>query len=234
MGRWGWDSRRVGRVLAMLALVWAVLAPHGQAAELRLRVVEADPEATTAYVEAGTGRYVLAPPSGYVEAEYGQRWLRARRAEYDPEANRLLLAGEVHLEEPGLVIVAERVEADLAQESYTLEGRVRLERTPEEGHASRLTADQVTYRPATGEAWAQGRVRVEEGDRWFEAERARLWDGLGHAELAGNVTGQWGTGAVEAAERVTVVLETGHVTLFGPAELLFQVGDEGASPDGAR
>lgn len=229
MGRWAELSRwagRVGPALVILVLASATLAPAGHAAELRLRVVEADSEATTAYVEAETGRYVLAPPSGYVEADYGQRSLRARRAEYDPEANRLLLSGEVRLEEPGLTVAAERVEADLAQESYRLEGRVRLERTPDEGAASLLTADQVVYRPAAGEAWAEGHVRVEDGDRWFQAERARLWDGLGQAELAGDVTGQWGTGAVERAERVTVVLDTGHVTLFGPAELLFQVDSE--------
>lgn len=226
MGGWVLVARWLGRTgltLMVLVLALATLAPAGDAAELRLRVVEADREATTAYLEAETGRYVMDPPSGYVEAQYGQQSLRAKRAEYDPAANRLVLSGQVRLEEPGLTVEAQWVEADLTQEWYRLKGQVRLERAREEGPASLLTADQVTYRPALGEAWAEGDVRVEEGDRWFQAERARLWDGLGQAELAGEVAGQWGTGSVEAAERVTVVLATGQVTLFGPAELLFQV-----------
>lgn len=233
MERWARVAGLVGRLglaLMVLALVGATLAPASDAAELRLRVVEADPEATTGYVEAETGRYVMAPPTGYVEAEYGQRSLRARRAEYDPTENRLLLSGQVRLEEPGLTVEAERVEADLTEERYQLEGQVWLERIDSQGPASRLTAARVTYRPAQGEAWAEGDVRVEEGDRWFEAARARLWDGLGQAELAGEVAGQWGTGSVEAAERVTVVFASGEVTLFGPAELLFQVDDQGAAP----
>lgn len=212
--------------LLVAVLAAGVLAPAGHAEALRLRVVEADRQATTGYVEAGTGRYVLAPPTGQVVAEYGQRTLQARRAEYDPEANRLILAGQVRLEEPGLTVEADRLEADLGPERYHLEGRVRLERAGEDGRVSRLTAARLTYQALQGEAWAEGAVRLEEDDRWFAADQARFWDRLGQAELAGRVSGEWSTGAVESAERVTVVLETGEITLFGPAELLFQVEED--------
>src|SRR5690606_4359043 len=98
------------------------------------------------------------PPTGQVVAEYGQRTLQARRAEYDPEANRLILAGQVRLEEPGLTVEADRLEADLGPERYHLEGRVRLERAGEDGRVSRLTAARLTYQALQGEAWAEGAV----------------------------------------------------------------------------
>ncbi|BAS25984.1 hypothetical protein [Limnochorda pilosa] len=227
-GRTGARSLRLSVAVGALAAFLAVaglLTLRAAAAELRLRVVEAESGATTAYVDPETGRYVIAPPTGHVEAEYGQQRLQARRAEYDPEAGTLQLSGAVRLEDPGVKARAERVDADLRAERYRLEGQVWIERSRADGPADVLTAAQVTYRPGAGEALAQGNVRVEEGPRWFQAATARLWDGLGWLELTGQVTGDWGEWAVNQADRVQVELESGRVTLYGPAEILFQVAE---------
>lgn len=217
--------------LFLAAAVFTAPAAHG--AELRLRVVESESGATTAYVDPETGLYVLAPPTGHVEAEYGQRSLAARRAEYDPQAGTLVLAGDVRLQEPGLVARAARLTADLTAEEYRLEGQARIERAREGGESSILTARRVIYRPGDGELLASGDVRVEEGSRWFQAETARLWDGLALLDLSGAVAGDWHEWAVERADRVQVELEGGAVTLFGPAEILFQVADRAPEAPGA-
>lgn len=217
-------------LLALFLTTVIFAAPAAQGAELRLRVVESESGATTAYVDPETGRYVLAPPTGHVEAEYGQRSLAARRAEYDRETGTLVLAGDVRLQEPGMVARAARLTADLTAEEYRLEGQARIERVREGRESSVLTAHRVIYRPGDGEVLASGGVRLEEGSRWFRAESARLWDGLALLDLSGNVAGDWREWAVERADRVQVELESGAVTLFGPAEILFQVADP--APEG--
>ncbi|MGI6567527.1 MAG: hypothetical protein GX341_05845 [Firmicutes bacterium] len=239
-------SRKLGRLLAGMILAGIlVLGVSGQnlgwAAEqaggkkdndvVRIIIHTELPDAEVGVFQLDKKTAVIEPAQGHVEVLTGDTRMTAAKLIYNQSEDTAQLSGDVTIAREDLDAQADNMLADLAQETYILDGSVYLKQWEKEDEAERAVKLEVwsswlQIHEEGKKLLARGDVQVIETDRKAWADELEYDDGEELAILMGSVRLETADGNILTGSKVVINLSTDEATVYGPTYAEFILGED--------